>query len=78
MALSASRWEAIRRLDLRCSSSLVLRDESLEDESDESLEDESDDDSDDDSDDESLSLQDFLLRFLDLFLRGFRFLGSIW
>ena len=66
MALSASRWEAIRRLDLRRSSSLVLRDESLED------------DSDDDSDDELSSLRDFLLRFLDLFLRGFQFLGSVW
>ena len=40
--------------------------------------DDDDDDSDDDSDDESSSLRDFLLCFLDLFLRGFRFLGSVW
>ena len=65
MALSASRWEASRRLDLRRSSSLVSLDES-------------DDDSDDDSDDESSSLRDFLLCFLDLFLWGFQFLGSVW
>ena len=69
MALSASRWEASRRLDLRRSSSLVSLDES---------DDDSDIDSDDDSDDESSSLRDLLLRFLDLFLRGFQFLGSVW